>query len=116
MVRSEALIITDTPPLTPFLKTDLFADDFPVDRAARGRGLIPISRNTKVGAFDFGIVEKLPRRAVEHDLAAFDDIGVIGDAKGQPGILFDQKNRVPGLVQFPDYLDDLIAHDGRQPK
>src|SRR5690349_15713713 len=66
----------------------------------------------EIGAFDLGMAQQVGAGTVQHDLAAFEDIGIIGHGQRLEGVLLDQQDGAALGVQLADQVEDL-AHQQR---
>src|SRR6476619_8166245 len=54
--------------------------------------------------------------AAEHDLARLEDIGAMGDAQGQVGVLLDHEHRDALLVELGELAEQALDDEGGQPE
>src|SRR5215510_13940262 len=68
----------------------------------------------EIELFDILVVHEALGAAVEHDLAAFHDVAVVGGPQRHVGVLLDQQNRYSEIAIEPANDREHLAHEQRR--
>src|SRR5450759_2178211 len=66
----------------------------------------------QVSGPDLRILLQIGRVSFEGDLPRLEDVGAVRDGKSHGGILLDEEDRRPRLVDFLDHPEDLAHQQG----